>query len=132
MGQRTNITSNSPLESIFGYSRAVKVGDQVFVSGTTAIQPDGTLIGEGDAYAQTVAALRTIVRALDEVGATAFDVVRTRVFLTNMDDLPAVSQAHRETFGDVLPASTAVEVSRFTRPPMLVEIEADAIIGTAA
>ena len=132
MRQRQNISSNSPLESVFGYSRAVKVDDRVFVSGTTAIQADGTVAGGDDPYAQAVAALATIEQALADAGASLRDVVRTRVFLTNMDDMSAVAKAHCEAFGDVRPASTGVEVSRFARPTMLVEIEADAIIGARA
>lgn len=129
MPERQNISSNSPLESVFGYSRAVRVDKQVFVSGTTAIQPDGTVAGGGDAYAQAVAALATIERALAAAGATMDDVVRTRVFVKDMNDLAEISRAHCAVFGNIRPASTGVEVSRFAREPMLVEIEADAIIG---
>lgn len=132
MTQRQNISSNSPLESVFGYSRAVKLGNHVFVSGTTAIQPDGSVAGGDDPYAQAVAALKTIEKALHEAGATFEDVVRTRVFVTNMDDLEAISKAHGAVFGDIRPASTGVEISRLARPEMLIEIEADAFIQEGA
>jgi enamine deaminase RidA (YjgF/YER057c/UK114 family) len=125
---RQNISSNSPYESVFGYSRAVKIGKQIFVSGTTAMQPDGKVTGGGDAYAQTVAALKTIAAALAEGGAAMKDVVRTRVYVTNFDDFDAVAKAHCAVFGTIRPASTGVEVSRLVSPDMLVEIEADAII----
>ena len=129
MPARKNISSNSPLESVFGYSRAVKMDNLVFVSGSTAVQPDGSVTGVGDPYAQAKAALVTIEAALKEAGATMADVVRTRVYLTNMGDLEAVAKAHVEYFGDVKPASTGVEVTALARPELIVEIEADAIIG---
>ena len=128
MTSRRNISSNSPLESRFGYSRATRVGNMVFVSGTTSVQPDGSVAGGDDAYLQTKAALATIEKALIEAGASFTDVVRTRLFLTNFDDLSAVSKAHVEIFGDIRPASTAVEISRLARIEQLIEIEADAFI----
>lgn len=129
MTQRTNISSGSPLESVFGYSRAVRVGDQVFVSGTTSVQSDGSVAGGSDAYAQARAALERIEAALREAGASLEEVVRTRIYVTDMRELDAVGRAHAECFGDVRPASTGVEVTALARPGMLVEIEADAIIG---
>lgn len=131
MTQRTNISSGSPLEPVFGYSRAVRVGDQVFVSGTTSVQPDGSVAGGSDPYAQAKAALETIEQALREAGASLNEVVRTRIYVTDMRDLDAVGRAHAEYFGDVRPACTGVEVTALARPGMIVEIEADAIIGAA-
>lgn len=128
MATRTNISSGAPYEPIFGYSRAVKVGNMVFVSGSTAIQPDGSVTGVGDAYAQTIAALRTIEKALQQAGASLKHVVRTRMFATNLDRAEAIGKAHAEFFRDVRPASTLVEVSRLVHPDMLIEIEADAVI----
>ena len=131
MTKRVNISSGSPLEPVFGYSRAVRVGNQVFVSGSTAIQPDGSVRGVGDAYAQACAALETIEAALREAGASFSDVVRTRIYVTNMGDLEAIAKAHVAAFGDVRPASTGVEVTALARPELIVEIEADAVIGSS-
>lgn len=128
MATRTNISSGSPFEPVFGFSRAVKVGNQIFVSGTTAIRPDGTVAGVGDAYAQTVETLRTIETALRQAGATLKDVVRTRMFATNLAHTEAIGKAHAEFFGAIRPASTLVEVARLVHPDMLIEIEADAVI----
>lgn len=128
MSSRINISSGSPLEPVFGYSRAVKIGNQIFVSGSTAVQSDGSVVGVGDAYVQAMAALETIETALKEGGATMADVVRTRVYVTSMDDLEAVSKAHAAYFHEIRPASTGVEVSRLARPELIVEIEADAVI----
>jgi enamine deaminase RidA (YjgF/YER057c/UK114 family) len=128
MSTRVNISSGAPYEPVFGYSRAVKVGKLVFVSGSTSIRPDGSVAGVGDAYTQSVETLKTIERALQQAGASFKDVVRTRIYVTNLGDLEAVGKAHVEVFGDIRPASTGVEVSRLVHPDMLVEIEADAVI----
>lgn len=128
MATRTNISSGSPFEPVFGFSRAVKVGNQVFVSGTTAIRPDGTVAGVGDPYTQMVETLRTIETALRQAGATLKDVVRTRMFATNLAHTEAIGKAHAEFFGAIRPASTLVEVARLVHPDMLIEIEADAVI----
>ena len=128
MSTRSTISSGAPYESVFGYSRAVKVGNMVFVSGSTAIQPDGTVAGVGDAYTQTITALRTIEKALRQAGATMQHVVRTRMFAVNLDDTEAISKAHAEFFRDIRPAATLVEISRLVHPNMLIEVEADAVI----
>jgi enamine deaminase RidA (YjgF/YER057c/UK114 family) len=128
MATRTNISSGAPFEPLYGYSRAVKVGNMVFVSGSTAIKPDGTVAGVGDPYAQTIHTFRTIEAALQQAGATLKDVVRTRMFATNLDHTEAIGKAHAEFFGTIRPASTLVEVSRLVHPDMLIEIEADAVI----
>ncbi len=126
--ERQNISSGSPYEPTFGFSRAVKVGRQIFVSGCTAIQADGTIAGGGDPYAQAKAALATIETALAEAGASLADVVRTRVFVTSAEYYGAIEQAHGELFGAIRPASTFVVVSGLVRPEMLVEIEVDAVL----
>jgi len=132
MGNRKRVSSVSPYEDIIGFSRAVQVGDLVFVSGTVAWGPDGKLVGKGDIYAQAKQTLANIEGYLREAGASLNDVVRTRIYLTDIGRWQEVARAHREAFGDVRPASSLLEISRLAEPEMLVEIEAVAVLSPAA
>jgi len=130
VAERIRVSSGTVWEGRVGYSRAVRAGNLVFVSGTTATDDQGNVVGRGDPEAQARFILEKIKRALEAAGASLSDVVRTRVYVTNADDWEAVGRAHAAYFGEIRPANTLVEVSRLVGPDYLVEIEADAVIGS--
>jgi len=125
---RTTIRSGALWEPLVGYSRAVRVGPYIAVSGSASVDADGNLVGHGDAYLQAQRCIQVIQSALEEAGASLRDVVRTRMFVTDIEQWAEISRAHREAFGDVMPATSMVQVTRLIDPAMLVEIEADAIV----
>lgn len=130
MSERRRVSSVSPYEDIIGFSRAMRAGDLVFVSGTVAWGPDGKLVGKGDVYAQAKQTLANIEGYLREAGASLNDVVRTRIYLTDISRWQEVARAHREAFGEARPASSLLQISALAEPEMLVEIEAVAVVNT--
>ena len=128
--QRKNVSSETQWELVLGYSRVVRLGDSVYVSGTTATDKEGNIVGVANPYSQTMQIIKNIQTALQAVGASLKDVVRTRMYVTDINNWKKVGQAHAEFFKQIRPASTLVEVSRLINPEILVEIEVDAIVNT--